>query len=162
MPMRVHHLRSSWSIEIVCHLGRSTRCAALLAVLALDSHIANWKVKCLELPMIRVAVGPVARITYVLSTRDKNHKIRIFPRGQTGQDSKGNPRAGLAVDSGISSKQLMEFHLQSHATISGVPKMVRYIVLKDSTSQHAVEHTLGALAQMTYQVTVNCLHASSN
>ena len=158
MPTRVNHLTSSWSIEIVCHLGRSTRCAALLAVLAFDSHTANWKAKCLELPMIRVAVGPVARITYVLSTRDK---IRIFPRDRTGQDSKGNPRAGLAVDSGISSEQLMEFHLQSQAAISGMPQKVRYIVLKDSTSQHAVEHTLDALAQMTYHVTVNCLHASS-
>ena len=107
-----------------------------------------WKVRSLELPMIRAAVGEDTRITYVLTTRDR---IRMFP-DRAGQDKKGNPSAGLAVDKGISSKHLMEFRLQSHAAISGMPKMTRYIVLKDFTSEHRLKHTLDALTEMTYQV----------
>lgn len=95
-----------------------------------------------EVPAIRAAAKSVygtstaPKITYIIVT--KRHHTRFF--GSDGTDSRneldrnGNVVAGTVVDTGVTSKHLWDFYMNTHAGIQGTNRPSKYTVLVDDNN----------------------------
>jgi eukaryotic translation initiation factor 2C len=87
-----------------------------------------------ELPQIQQAIAQqgyeegAVRVVVVVCT--KGHRTRLVCQENAGAEYV-NPCPGLVVDSAITSENLNEFYLNSHAAIQGTSKPCRYTLLYD-------------------------------
>jgi eukaryotic translation initiation factor 2C len=100
------------------------------------------QVLAVEVPAIRSACWNTCKtkpkITYVIVT--KRHHTRFFGGKATRDadlDRKGNMVAGTVIDSGLTSTNLWEFYLNSHAGIQGTNRPSRYTVLLEENNMAA-------------------------
>jgi eukaryotic translation initiation factor 2C len=104
-----------------------------------------------ELPQIQEAIAlqgftaDSVRIAIVVCT--KGHRTRIVCQEGPGGEYV-NPCPGLVVDSVVTSENLNEFYLNSHAAIQGTAKPCRYTVLYDE-----VGFKMSELQLLTYWTT---------
>lgn len=98
-----------------------------------------------EVPAIRAAAKsvyanhPPPKITYIIVT--KRHHARFFGSDRTDArndlDRNGNVIAGTVVDSGVTSKNLWDFYMNTHAGIQGTNRPSKYTVLLDECNMSA-------------------------
>jgi eukaryotic translation initiation factor 2C len=95
-----------------------------------------------ELPAIRRACTETCKfrpkITYIIVT--KRHHARFFGGSSTKPsdlDRNGNVVAGTVIDTGITSPNVWDFYLNSHAGIQGTNRPSKYTVLLDENSMTA-------------------------
>ena len=104
-----------------------------------------------ELPQIREAVAlqgfteDAVKIAVVICTKGHNTRL-VAQEGPTGEMM--NVCSGLVVDSVITSPNLNEFYLNSHAAIQGTSKPCRYTLLYDQ-----VGFKMAELQLLTYWTT---------
>ncbi|KAF7311608.1 Argonaute-like protein [Mycena kentingensis (nom. inval.)] len=91
-------------------------------------EIQAIKDACQEVWTEKKVEGPLPKITFIVVV--KRHQQRFYPRPGTIADRKGNCMAGLCV-SEMKSPLGLDFYLQSHAAIQGVPRPAHYSVLLD-------------------------------
>ena len=97
---------------------------------------------------------PYPKITFIIV--EKRHHVRFIPLRDSEQDRSGNVPAGFVADTGITSPNLFNFYLQSHAGILGskcinndlklfhliyfehsASRSAHYVVLKDENDMNA-------------------------
>ena len=74
----------------------------------------------------------------------------MFPTKKEQQDRHGNGKAGLCADRGICNEEKMQFRLQPHCAVQGMPKMLCYTVLHNEPAL-----SMEQLVKFTFQVTTS-------
>ncbi|KAH6918741.1 Piwi domain-containing protein [Coprinopsis sp. MPI-PUGE-AT-0042] len=89
------------------------------------------------------------KLTFIVVGK-RHHTLLFPPRGSVIDDGKGNCKAGIAVDSGITQPWVENFYLQTHAAIQGTSRSAHYIVLEDEVFQRFEARRLEAMQEYSF------------
>ncbi|XP_052892464.1 protein argonaute-2-like [Anopheles moucheti] len=110
------------------------------------AEILSVELEALHAAIARAKHGYKPAVTFIVV--QKRHHTRFFPHGNCPSDGKNrNVPPGTVVDSEITLPTRYEFYLVSHASILGVAKPTKYVVLHDDSNSEPDE-----LQTMTYNL----------
>lgn len=99
----------------------------------LEKELKPMEAKCKEL------YHPLKPPSITLIVVAKRHHTRFFTVNSGDTESRGNPKNGTVVDSGVTDSRIWDFFLQSHTPIQGTARPGHYVVLKNQIFTDAAD-----------------------